>query len=247
MTTKYSVRGVGTVTIDPTKPASEAFSGAIQLSHSGDSGPAPEVKTEELIKLKVEAWAKGIEVQMHFNEMSAKARQLGLAFVAAALGLAIVILSRPQGITTPIELFETKINVVSLVVGGAILGLIGVWVLDLGHYHRLLRGSVAFGHRLEDSLKGLVFDEHWGLTSVISHYSQYDYVKFKIKGELGYPTQQPGESPGDFRLRVDRYEEDKRSTKRTASMRLHLFYGLICVALFILAVSLTLGLNPNPA
>jgi hypothetical protein len=33
---------------------------------------------------------------MHFNEMSVKSRQFGLAFVAAALGLCILMLSRDQ-------------------------------------------------------------------------------------------------------------------------------------------------------
>ena len=34
-------------------------------------------------------WAKAVDTQMHFNEMSVKSRQLGLTFVAAALGVGI--------------------------------------------------------------------------------------------------------------------------------------------------------------
>ena len=41
-------------------------------------------------------WTKAVDTQMHFNEMSVKSRQLGLTFVAAALGLAIVLLSRHE-------------------------------------------------------------------------------------------------------------------------------------------------------
>src|SRR4051812_17296206 len=42
----------------------------------------------------VTIWAKAVDTQMHFNEMSVKSRQLGLTFVAAALGLAVFLFSR---------------------------------------------------------------------------------------------------------------------------------------------------------
>ena len=42
----------------------------------------------------LQIWAKTVDTQMHFNEMSVKSRQLGLAFVAAALGVAIVLLGQ---------------------------------------------------------------------------------------------------------------------------------------------------------
>jgi hypothetical protein len=42
----------------------------------------------------VAIWAKAVDTQMHFNEMSVKSRQFGLGFVAAALGLGIVLLNQ---------------------------------------------------------------------------------------------------------------------------------------------------------
>ena len=45
-------------------------------------------------KIYLAIWEKAVDTQMHFNEMSVKARQFGLTFVAAALGLGLVILSR---------------------------------------------------------------------------------------------------------------------------------------------------------
>src|ERR1700730_13881709 len=47
-------------------------------------------------EIYVTIWAKAVNTQMHFNEMSVKSRQFGLAFVAAALGLAIVLFVRGQ-------------------------------------------------------------------------------------------------------------------------------------------------------
>lgn len=40
----------------------------------------------------ISIWSKVIDTQMHFNEMAVKSRQLGLTFVAAALGVAVVLL-----------------------------------------------------------------------------------------------------------------------------------------------------------
>ncbi len=50
----------------------------------------------------VSIWAKAVETQMHFNEMAVKSRQFGLAFVAAALGLGIVLIARGEDVGIPI-------------------------------------------------------------------------------------------------------------------------------------------------
>jgi hypothetical protein len=49
---------------------------------------------DEFENTLVAIWAKAVDTQMHFNEMSVKSRQLGLTFVAAALGLAVFLFSR---------------------------------------------------------------------------------------------------------------------------------------------------------
>ena len=60
------------------------------------------VSIDEQHKIYVAIWSKAVDTQMHFNEMSVKSRQFGLAFVAAALGLAIVLLSRGQEFSFPV-------------------------------------------------------------------------------------------------------------------------------------------------
>ena len=42
---------------------------------------------KDIREIYVSIWTKAIDTQMHFNEMSVKSRQFGLAFVAAALGV----------------------------------------------------------------------------------------------------------------------------------------------------------------
>lgn len=54
----------------------------------------------------VAIWAKTVDTQMHFNEMSVKSRQFGLGFVAAALGLGILLLSRGQEFALSIKIFS---------------------------------------------------------------------------------------------------------------------------------------------
>ena len=56
-------------------------------------------------EIYVAIWAKAVDTQMHFNEMSVKSRQFGLAFVAAALGLGIVLLTRNEDFSIQIPLF----------------------------------------------------------------------------------------------------------------------------------------------
>ena len=53
-------------------------------------------------EIYVSIWAKAVDTQMHFNEMAVKSRQFGLAFVAAAMGLGIVLIARGEDFPIPI-------------------------------------------------------------------------------------------------------------------------------------------------
>lgn len=121
-------------------------------------------------------WAKAVDTQMHFNEMSVKSRQLGLTFVAAALGVAIVLLSRDADFAFVVDLkflkFQLHISVVLVL--GAWLALAAVKVLDLNVYHRMLRGAVTFGEDFEENYMKEIFDLEKGMTQAISHFSRYD-------------------------------------------------------------------------
>ncbi|MBT4888594.1 MAG: hypothetical protein HON65_03465 [Rhodospirillales bacterium] len=130
----------------------------------------------ERLKLKIEMWEKVVDTQMHFNEMSAKSRQLGLTFVVAALGVAVVLLSRPEmyGFNIP---GLGYIHVSSVIVLIAALGVFAVRTLDLNVYHRMLRGAVAFGEQFDDELResGLFKVPH-GMTQTISAFSRFEEV-----------------------------------------------------------------------
>jgi hypothetical protein len=110
---------------------------------------------------------------MHFNEMSVKSRQLGLTFVAAALGVAVVLLSRGDDFAIPVyHLFRIHVSVLLII--AAVIAINAVRGLDLNVYHRMLRGAVTFGEDFEQNYMKRIFDLNKGMTQAISHFSRFD-------------------------------------------------------------------------
>lgn len=106
----------------------------------------------------VAIWAKAVDTQMHFNEMSVKSRQFGLAFVAAALGLGILMLSRGQEFAINIPIFGgLQLHATVLVVLSGAFALYAVSILDLKVYHKMLRGAVSFGEDFEQHYMRQIF------------------------------------------------------------------------------------------
>lgn len=125
-------------------------------------------------RVYVAVWEKTVDTQMHFNEMSVKARQFGLTFVAAALGLGIVMLSRGQEFSITIPLLGGfNLNATVLIVFASVFSLYAVRLLDLNVYHKMLRGSVAFGEDFEQNYMKEIFELEKGMTQAISHFSRY--------------------------------------------------------------------------
>jgi hypothetical protein len=135
----------------------------------------------------ISIWAKAVDTQMHFNEMCVKSRQLGLTFVTAALGVAIVLLSRGDAFSFPIPFrgvdFQLHISVVILL--GAWLALSAVRTLDLNVYHKMLRGAVTFGEDFEQHYMKQIFDLDKGMTQAISHFSRRQDAGKEIVPETG--------------------------------------------------------------
>ena len=136
-------------------------------------------KTNERESSYLAIWQKAVDTQMHFNEMSVKSRQLGLTFVAAALGVGVVLLSRGGDFALTFWLFGRlwTFDVSVLLMLGAIIALTAVRQLDLNVYHRMLRGAVAFGEDFEENYMKKIFDLDKGMTQAISHFSRYSDAK----------------------------------------------------------------------
>lgn len=117
--------------------------------------------------------------------MCAKSRQLGLSFVVAALGVAVVLLSRPESFLGTISLGSStrSTHVSSLLVLVAALGLFVIRWLDLGVYHRMLRGAAEFGECLERTHMRQLMGTPNGMTELISIYSRYKEVDRPGEGQ----------------------------------------------------------------
>ncbi|HEX8127081.1 MAG TPA: hypothetical protein VF548_16010 [Allosphingosinicella sp.] len=122
---------------------------------------------EEMIAI----WSKAIDTQMHFNEMATKSRQLGLAFVAAALGVGLVLLGQGEDFSVLVW-GGWRLHVTVFVILAAVLALMAVRKLDLGVYHQMLRGAVAFGEDFEEAHMKPLFRLEKGLTQAVSHFSR---------------------------------------------------------------------------
>lgn len=133
----------------------------------------------------VAVWSKAVDTQMHFNEMSVKSRQLGLTFVAAALGLAVFLFSRGgsdakfafQG---TVRGHPFQFHVAEFIILAAAASVYAVKLLDLGVYHKMLRGAVAFGEDLEEVHLRKILGLNKGMTQAISHFSRNSDAKISI-------------------------------------------------------------------
>jgi hypothetical protein len=95
----------------------------------------PSVDQQEVY---VSIWKTAVDTQMHFNEMCGKARQFGLTFVAAALGLAVVLMSRGQEFSLEVPVFGgIQLHAIVVVVFASAFALYAVKVLDLNVYHKM--------------------------------------------------------------------------------------------------------------
>lgn len=164
---------------------------------------------------------------MHFNEMSVKSRQLGLTFVAAALGVAVVLIGDTKDFSLDLMVagFEFHIHVSVLLTIGALLAIIAVRKLDLGVYHRMLRGAVSFGEDFEKHYMSEIFSLEKGMTQAISHFSRNSEAKVCLKDDGKYTYCGGGTT--------------------TALDKIKSFYNWTCVFLTISAIALFLASNPQ--
>ena len=122
---------------------------------------------------------------MHFNEMSVKSRQLGLTFVAAALGLAVFLFSRAGSdakfaFPMLVRGHQFQIHVAEIIILAAAASVYAVKLLDLGVYHKMLRGAVAFGEDLEEVHLRKMLGLNKGMTQAISHFSRNSDAKVSV-------------------------------------------------------------------
>lgn len=162
----------------------------------------------------VAIWAKAVETQMHFNEMSVKSRQFGLAFVAASLGLGIVLLTRNEDFSISIPfLGGFDLNMTVIIAFAGAFALYAVMLLDLNVYHKMLRGAVAFNEDFEQNYMKEIFALEKGMTGAISHFSRYEDADAKPQADGRY-----------------HYTGEKKKSALTKISKFYYFsIGMLCV------------------
>jgi len=193
------------------------------MSNFDDVEKKPASKFDGEFEDKVVAiWSKAVDTQMHFNEMSVKSRQLGLTFVAAALGLAVFLFSRGgsdakfvfQG---AIQGHQFQFHVAEFIILAAAASVYAVKLLDLGVYHKMLRGAVAFGEDLEEVHLRKMLELNKGMTQAISHFSRNsDATTSVIDGKAVY----------------------RGNDHKSAGQKINLFYWVVILALVACSVFL---------
>ncbi len=197
-------------------------------------------KTAELELKRQEAliniWKQAIDTQKHFNDMCVKSRQLGLTFVAAALGAALFLFTRSYMVessntnTTANYAYsviicgnEIKLHLAVFIIVVAMAAVWAVRQLDLGVYHQMLRGAVTFNEDLEQRHIRSIVGLEKGMTEAISHFSRHSDAKAKIA------------ETGSYKY----YGENHKS----AGDKIALFYNVILIVLALAAAGMFVANN----
>lgn len=107
-------------------------------SGSGSGNARPEKLTEERLAIAVDAWKYVVSVQMHFNEMEMKVRNLYFTILAASMGLIGVVQGKRFEIIYPDIKVSLSLFVIAAIVPISML----FYFMDRHWYHRLLQGAV---------------------------------------------------------------------------------------------------------
>jgi hypothetical protein len=114
-------------------------------------------------KLLLDAWKAIVDVQMHFNDMLMRVRNLGITLILAVFGAAAFSLQYELYLHT----FWKRVHVASAIIVFGLFAWIGIGFLDR-YYNKLLAGAVAKSAALED-----IYDENWlGMTHNITEESR---------------------------------------------------------------------------
>jgi hypothetical protein len=100
---------------------------------------------EARLRIVVDVWKYVVSVQMHFNDMEMRIRNLYFTILAASLGLLGVV----EGKRVEVNLLNLRISVALLVIAALIPVSMLFYFMDRHWYHRLLLGAVVQGNKIE--------------------------------------------------------------------------------------------------
>jgi len=105
-----------------------------------ETTPHSEDKCEEQLAAYVQVWERAIMTQMHFAELSIKMRQLGITLAGGTLAIAILLYKTDSDYVFKISNPSIEVPISSLLMIAAAAILSAAWIVDVGVYHKMLRG-----------------------------------------------------------------------------------------------------------
>jgi len=132
------------------------------MSESSSPAPTPkgaERQDYEHLKIAVDVWKHVVSVQMHFNDMEMKIRNLYFTILAAAVGAVGFV----QGKKIDIPYLELQLSLAMVVFAAIIPISLLFYLIDRHWYHRLLKGSVAHAGLIEKRYAEVIPEIQLGL------------------------------------------------------------------------------------
>lgn len=133
----------------------------------------PKVKLNDMDerRLLLDAWKAIVDVQMHFNDVLMRVRNLGITLILAVFGAAAFSLQYELFLRTP----WGSIHLASAIILFGLCAWAGIGFMDR-YYNKLLAGAVAKSSALED-----MYDENWlGMTHNITEASRTVFGKANL-------------------------------------------------------------------
>ena len=95
----------------------------------------------EDIEHNIKVWEKVVDVQMHFNDLCLKVRNVAISILGVLLGAAAISFRYAGGAQASVFIFV------------AIVVWLAFYLMDRYWYHELLKGAVHHGQEIEKNLK----------------------------------------------------------------------------------------------
>ncbi len=164
--------------IIPTYTLSSSFSEIFKHFSFGTNNDNIESNIENNIKI----WEKTIDVQVHFNDISMKVRNMYMAIIGASIGITAFLLK-----SSTTNRHEDIFFLLTLLL---IFITIAFWFMDRFWYHRLLKGAVYHAIKLENNLRKelpeVTLTNSIGEASPVNSFLGKYHKKFKILKDIPF-------------------------------------------------------------
>ncbi|MCZ6820977.1 MAG: hypothetical protein O7G31_16030 [Calditrichaeota bacterium] len=136
-----------------------------------------QMSESDRLSLVVEIWKKTVEVQQHFNDIELRIRNIAVTVLVGAFGA--VAFSMKEALT--ITFFGIEVLAGKLIIIAALIAWLAFYFMDRFWYHRLLKGAVNLGIKIEKANRHLL--PEIDLSSEIAQTSPVDVFGYTLHSD----------------------------------------------------------------